>query len=412
MNKLEEICQKFSALKKLLNKSDIDQLCHHPFKSLSKEIKRYSKDDSSSMNLGLNMKNNPVNTYFNKSNNKNDEYYKNLLISLESAKKEPKSNDKHIKNNSQSPKMEKSRSPSINNNEDASPKIIKEKDNLEALEKEIFNEIKEKTIPLKEDEEENIETACNKNKINTTLSKTKTNKNISFYIIDKTDKNLNINQKIKEFLNSYEDKISLLLKSIPKMKSVDDYYYQNKESILIKYILDSKIINMDTIKKIIYLFFNALSKIFSALIKETETKINSLYNDIIDIIKIILNFIKILKTFIIHNGDDVDITFLKEMKIIGNYCVYVLIIKKYNYEYMSEIENKKEIEKKNNFFMDYMKYFKIINKIKYIFKDNIFIMKHFMVQPSMITFIDLLDMNRKIINLVKLLKNFFEHISS
>ena len=412
MNKLEEICQKFSALKKLLNKSDIDQLCHHPFKSLSKEIKRYSKDDSSSMNLGLNMKNNPVNTYFNKSNNKNDEYYKNLLISLESAKKEPKSNDKHIKNNSQSPKMEKSRSPSINNNEDASPKIIKEKDNLEALEKEIFNEIKEKTIPLKEDEEENIETACNKNKINTTLSKTKTNKNISFYIIDKTDKNLNINQKIKEFLNSYEDKISLLLKSIPKMKSVDDYYYQNKESILIKYILDSKIINMETIKKIIYLFFNALSKIFSALIKETETKINSLYNDIIDIIKIILNFIKILKTFIIHNGDDVDITFLKEMKIIGNYCVYVLIIKKYNYEYMSEIENKKEIEKKNNFFMDYMKYFKIINKIKYIFKDNIFIMKHFMVQPSMITFIDLLDMNRKIINLVKLLKNFFEHISS
>ena len=398
MNKLEEICQKFSALKKLLNKSDIDQLCHHPFKSLSKEIKRYSKDDSSSMNLGLNMKNNPVNTYFNKSNNKNDEYYKNLLISLESAKKEPKSNDKHIKNNSQSPKMEKSRSPSIINNEDASPKIIKEKDNLEALEKEIFNEIKEKTIPLKEDEEENIETACNKNKINTTLSKTKTNKNISFYIIDKTDKNLNINQKIKEFLNSYEDKISLLLKSIPKMKSVDDYYYQSKESILIKYILDSKIINMDTIKKIIYLFFNALSKIFSALIKETETKINSLYNDIIDIIKIILNFIKILKTFIIHNGDDVDITFLKEMKIIGNYCVYVLIIKKYNYEYMSEIENKKEIEKKNNFFMDYMKYFKIINKIKYIFKDNIFIMKHFMVQPSMITFIDLLDMNRKIIN--------------
>ena len=66
MNKLEEICQKFSTLKKLLNKSDIDQLCHHPFKSLSKEIKRYSKDDSSSMNLGLNMKNNPINTYFNK----------------------------------------------------------------------------------------------------------------------------------------------------------------------------------------------------------------------------------------------------------------------------------------------------------------------------------------------------------
>ena len=357
MNKLEEICQKFSTLKKLLNKSDIDQLCHHPFKSLSKEIKRYSKDDSSSMNLGLNMKNNPINTYFNKSNSKNDDYYKNLLISLESAKKEPKSYDKHINNNSQTPKIEKSRSPSINN-EDSSPKIIKEKDNLEVLEKEIFNEIKEKTIPLKEDEEENIETSSNKNKINATLSKTKSNQNISFYIIDKTDKNLNINQKIKEFLNSYEDKISLLLKSIPQMKSVDDYYYQNKESILIKYILDSNIINMDTIKKIIYLFFNALSKIFSALIKETENKINSLYNDII----------------------------------------YVLIIKKYNYEYMNEIENKKETEKKINFFSDYMKYFKIINKIKNIFKDNNMFIKHFMVQPSMITFIYLLDMNRKIIN--------------
>lgn len=397
MNKLEDICQKFSALKKLLNKSDIDQLCHHPFKSLSKEIKRYSKDDSSSMNLGLNMKNNPINTYFNKSNSKKDDYYQNLLISLESAKKEPKSNDKHINNNNQTPKIEKSRSPSINN-EDSSPKIINEKENLEALEKEIFNEIKEKTIPLKEDEEENIETSSNKNKINTTLGKNKSNKNISFYIIDKTDKNLNINQKIKEFLNNYEDKLSLLLKSIPKMKSVDDYYYQNKESILIKYILDSKIINMDTIKKIIYLFFNALSKIFSALTKETENKINSLYNDIIDIIKMILKFIKILKTFIINNGDDVDITFLKELKIIGNYCVYVLILKKYNYEYMSEIENKKETEKKINFFMDYMKYFKIINKIKYIFKDNNLLMKHFMVQPSMITFIDLLDMNRKIIN--------------
>lgn len=397
MNKLEEICQKFSTLKKLLNKSDIDQLCHHPFKSLSKEIKRYSKDDSSSMNLGLNMKNNPINTYFNKSNSKNDDYYKNLLISLESAKKEPKSYDKHINNNSQTPKIEKSRSPSINN-EDSSPKIIKEKDNLEVLEKEIFNEIKEKTIPLKEDEEENIETSSNKNKINATLSKTKSNKNISFYIIDKTDKNLNINQKIKEFLNSYEDKISLLLKSIPQMKSVDDYYYQNKESILIKYILDSNIINMDTIKKIIYLFFNALSKIFSALIKETENKINSLYNDIIDILKMILNFIKILKTFIINNGDDVDITFLKELKIIGNYCLYVLIIKKYNYEYMNEIENKKETEKKINFFSNYMKYFKIINKIKNIFKDNNMFIKHFMVQPSMITFIYLLDMNRKIIN--------------
>ena len=399
MNKLEEICQKFSSLKNLLNKSEIDQLCHHSFKSISKEIKRYSKDDTSSMNLELNTKNNPINTHLNKSNSKNDDYFKNLLISLESSKKEPKNNnnDKHIKNNNESPKIEKSRSPSINNGDD-SPKILKEKENLETFEKEEYNEIKEKTIPLKEDEEEYIETSSYKNKVNKTWNKTKSNKNISFYIIDKTDKNLNINVKIKEFLNNYDDKISSLSKTITQMKPVDDFYYKSKESLLIKYIVDSNIINMDTIKKIIHLCFNVLSKIFSAFIKETENKINSLYNDIVDIIKMILSFIKLLKTFIKNNGDNVDVTFLKEMKNIGNYCLYVLIIKKYNYEYMSEIENKKENEKKVDFFRHYMKYFKIINKIKPNFKENNLFMKHFMVQPSMISFIDLLEMNRKIIN--------------
>ena len=399
MNKLEEICQKFSSLKNLLNKSEIDQLCHHPFKSISKEIKRYSKDDTSSMNLELNTKNNPINTHLKKSNSKNDDYFKNLLISLESSKKEPKNNnnDKHIKNNNESPKIEKSRSPSINNGDD-SPKILKEKENLETFEKEEYNEIKEKTIPLKEDEEEYIETSSYKNKVNKTWNKTNSNKNISFYIIDKTDKNLNINVKIKEFLNNYDDKISSLSKTITQMKPVDDFYYKSKESLLIKYIVDSNIINMDTIKKIIHLCFNVLSKIFSAFIKETENKINSLYNDIVDIIKMILSFIKLLKTFIKNNGDNVDVTFLKEMKNIGNYCLYVLIIKKYNYEYMSEIENKKENEKKVDFFRHYMKYFKIINKIKPNFKENNLFMKHFMVQPSMISFIDLLEMNRKIIN--------------
>ena len=183
MNKLEEICQKFSSLKNLLNKSEIDQLCHHPFKSISKEIKRYSKDDTSSMNLELNTKNNPINTHLNKSNSKNDDYFKNLLISLESSKKEPKNNnnDKHIKNNNESPKIEKSRSPSINNGDD-SPKILKEKENLETFEKEEYNEIKEKTIPLKEDEEEYIETSSYKNKVNKTWNKTKSNKNITKYL--------------------------------------------------------------------------------------------------------------------------------------------------------------------------------------------------------------------------------------
>ena len=182
------------------------------------------------------------------------------------------------------------------------------------------------------------------------------------------------------------------------MKLVDDFYYKSKDSLLIKYIIDSNIINMETIKKLIHLCFNVLSKVFSTLIKETENKINSLYKDITDIITMILNFIQVIKTFIKNNGDNVDVSFLKEMKNIGNYCLYVMKIKKYNYEYMNEIESKKENEKKIEFFKDYMKYFKIVNKIKPFFKDNNLFMKHFMVQPSMISFIDLLEMNRKIIN--------------
>ena len=112
----------------------------------------------------------------------------------------------------------------------------------------------------------------------------------------------------------------------------------------------------------------------------------------------ILNNIKLIKKFIKNNSDNVDVTFLKEMKNIGNYCLYVIIIKKYNYEYMADIESKNENEKKIEFFKNYMKYFKIINKIKPIFKENTLFMKHFMVQPSMIGFLDIIEMNRKIIN--------------
>ena len=185
---------------------------------------------------------------------------------------------------------------------------------------------------------------------------------------------------------------------MPQMKLVDNFFYKSKESLLVKYIVDNNIINIDTIKKIIHLCFNVLSKVFSTLIKEPENKINSYFNDIADIINMQLNFIKLIKAFIKNNGDNVDVSFLKEMKNIANYCLYVIIVKKYNYEYMDEIENKKENEKKFEFFRDYMKYFKIINKIKPIFKDNNLFMKHFMVQPSMISFMDLFEMNRKIIN--------------
>ena len=401
MNKLEEICKKFSSLKNILNESNIQQLCKQPYKSLAQEMKKLNKDDSSSTNkLDLNTKKNQINSNLKKSDN----CYKNLLISLASSEKlhkenNNKNNDKNNNINS-SPNIERSRSPSINEGDDDSKITNKEKEkekNFDILDKEITNELKSKIIPLNEDEENN-ESSNNISKPNKNTNKEKTNKNISFYIIDKTDKNLNINEKITEFLDKYDDKLSSMSKNISQMKLVDNFFYKSKESLLIKYIVDNNIINIDTIKKIIHLCFNVLSKVFSILIKEPENKINSYFNDISDIINMQLNFIKLIKAFIKNNGDNMDVTFLKEMKNIANYCLYVIIIKKYNYEYMNEIENKKEIEKKIEFFRDYKKYFKIINKIKPIFKENNLFMKHFMVQPSMINFIDLLEMNRKIIN--------------
>ena len=393
MKKLEEICQKFSSLKNILNESNIEHICHRPFNSLSKEIKGMAKEDSSSNNLSEIHKNNPINPNSGKSNNKNDNCFKNLLISLESSKKTQKNN----LNINKSAKTDRSRSPSINK-EDDSPKIVNNGENKNILEDEMNNEIKSKIIPLNEDEEENNESSSYKIKSNKNLEKIKSNKNISFYIIDKTDKNLNISDKIKEFLNIYDDKLISLSKDLPQIKLVDNFFYKTKESLIMKYIRDNNIISIDTIKKLVHLCFNVLSKVFSVFTKETENKINSCLNDINEIITLILNFIKLIKKFINNNSDNVDVTFLKEMKNIGNYCLHAISLKKYNYEYMADIENKNENEKKIDFFKIYMKYFKIIGKIKPVFKENSLFMKHFMVQPSMIGVLDLIEMNRKIIN--------------
>ena len=396
MKKLEEICQKFSSLKNILNESNIEHICHRPYNSLSKEIKGMAKEDSSSNNLSEIPKNNPINPInpnSGKSNNKNDNCFKNLLISLESSKK----TQKNTLNINKSAKIERSPSPSINK-EDESPKILDNEENNNIFEDEMNNEIKSKIIPLNEDEQENNETSSYIIKSNKNLEKIKSNKNISFYIIDKNDKNLNISEKIREFLNIYDDKLTSMSKSIPQIKLVDNFFYKSKESLIMKYILDNNIINIDTIKKLIHLCFNVLSKVFSVFTKESENKINSSFNDITDLINLILNNIKTIKKFIKNNSDNVDVTFLKDMKNIGNYCLYVIILKKYNYDYMADIESKNENEKKIEFFKNYMKYFKIINKIKPIFKDNTLFMKHFMVQPSMIGFLDIIEMNRKIIN--------------
>ena len=63
-----------------------------------------------------------------------------------------------------------------------------------------------------------------------------------------------------------------------------------------------------------------------------------------------------------------------------------------------KLKIKRKMKKKIQFFNDYMEYLKIVNKIKNIFKDNNLFLKHFIIQPSMISFIDLLEINRKIIN--------------
>lgn len=214
MKKVEDICQKFTSLKRLLNESNILKLCNQPFKSIYNEIQKESKEDVSSQNLSLKEKNNLIKLNIDESNNKAEDYFKNLLISLESSKKEPKSpnKDKAINSNNikKSPKIERSRSPSINN----------DNDNRDKLEKEILNEIKGKTMALNEDEEENNESSSYKIKINNNFIKQKSNKNISFYIIDKIDKHLNISEKISEFLNDYDDKITLISKTIPQMKVV------------------------------------------------------------------------------------------------------------------------------------------------------------------------------------------------
>ena len=395
MDKLEEFSKKFYSLKKILNNSDIHQLCSQPFKSIILEIKGKSKEFSSSSKLpkSINNNNNNDTNIMHKANNNKDEFYKNLLTSLESSKKKQKPI-----NLTKTPKNDnKSHSPSINDMND-SPKILEDNNHINNNLKNDFNNFNNNTIPLNEDEEENNQSSNNLHKSNKSLSKIKSNENISFYIIDKTDKKLNILDKIKEYLNKYDVLLSSLREKASSIKEIDNFYYKNKESFLIKYIMDNNIINMDTIKKLIYLFFNVWSKIFNTFTKETDYNINLCFNDISNIINLILDLIKIIKNFIKNNGDNVDITFLKEMKIIGNYCLYVMVIKKYNYEYMIEIENKKDNDKKNMFFMEYMKYLKIVKKIKNIFKDNSLFMKHFLVQPNMINFIDLLEMNRKIIN--------------
>ena len=415
MNKLEEITKKFVLLKNKLDKSDILFLCNHSFRSLAGGINGLYKVQSSPNNTNTNSNNqkiekkNKTETKINISNfkpkpemnNKND-YLKNFLTTLESTKKNPK-NDKNktqIKKNNKS----KSVTPSIKEQSDNSPTIFNDDENHINKNEDLDSKSKtNKLIPLNEDEDEdedeNTYSINNNNKKQLNInSKKQKNKIVSINIIDKNDKNFNIKEKIIEKFSQFDSIISGLTKDLQKMNSIEAFYNEQKQKIISVNLVDNNIIHIEAIKKIIHLFFNTLSKIFNFLAKETENICNLHLNKIFDIIILIIDFVKQIIKFIKNNNNSVDVLFIKNIKLIGNYCLYVLYIKKYNYEYMLDIQKRKDDNKINEFFNKYMKYLKITKKTKNILKDNDIFTKHFMVQPNMISIIDLFEMNRKIIN--------------
>lgn len=399
MNKLELICQKFILLKNHLDKSDINFLSNHSFRSITNGLKGLYKDESSQNNT------NSINKTNEKENNTqkkiNKDYLKNLLIGLESSKIKSKSEKNNTKNSNIKNKI-KSVTPSNKDVSDNSPAIINDDENdninkIEDIETKSSN-INNNTIPLNEnEEEENHENSPNIKKQLNSSTKKENKKKISINIIDKKNK-INVKELIINNFSKFGSLLNDFNKYAPKINTIELFYNEQKEKIISMYFVGGDIIYIDTIKKITHLFFNVLSKAFNCLAKETENICNSCLNTIFDIINLIIDFLKNIKQLIKNNNEKIDIYFLSNIKIIGNYCMYVLIIKKYNYEYMIEIQNKKDNNKINEFFNIYSKYLKTVNKMKNIFKDNDMFLKHFMFHPCMVNFIDLFEMNRKIIN--------------
>ena len=420
MNKLEEICQKFLLLKKRLDKSDINFLCNHSFKSLACGVKGLYKQQLSPNNNKSpkilnkteeksNNKDNNISNIKSNSKNNNKDCLKNLLISLESTKTKSKSviNDKNIKITTNK-KNNNNKSPSIKDISN-SPTIINEEENhinkKEEIESKSNINNNNNTIPLNEEEDNsnnNINNNNNNNKnnknSNSKIKKKKINKNLPINVRDKDNKNFDLREKIIENFTTYNSYLSKLVEILPKVNDIQKFYNQNKDKIISEELKNINVIYFFSIKKIIHLCFNTLSKLFNLLAKGTEQECNIGLNIILDIINLIINFIKIIKKHIKNNKDGIDLLFLKDIKSIGNYCLYILILKKNDYEYMLEVQNKKDNDKINEFFNNYLAYFKSVNKLKKILKDNNMFIKHFMIQPSMISFIDIFEMNRKIIN--------------
>jgi len=412
MNKLEEICQKFLLLKKKLDKEDYNFLCNHSFKSLKCGFKGLYKETN--LQTNTNNKNNsnekenkpkPKKIDSNSKNNNNKECLKNLLFSLEMTKTKSKSdknsnkNKKKEKNNDQ----DKSTSPNINDMSN-SPSIVNDEENKVNNAKEDDNKsnINSNLISLNEedDEQTNKNNSDKKNKnLNSKIPK-KSGNSTNFYInlIDKDNKDFNLREKILDNFSNYSKILSKLTEILPKINEVENFFNQNKEKMISNDLKNINIVYIKSIKKFIHLYFNTLSKIFNTLSKGTENDCNFSLNVVLDLITLIINFIKLIKKFIKNNNENVDVTFLKDIKSIGKYCMYVLILKKNDYEYMIEAQNKKDVKKVNEFFNNYLNYFKSVHKLQKIFKENTTLIKHFMIQPTMVSFIDLVEMNKKIIN--------------
>lgn len=420
MNKLKEICNKFLLLKKRFDKPGINFLCNHSYRSLTGEIKGLYKEEKESSKTDPNFKSKTnekqakegkANILGKKSSSKNinnNDCFKKIIMSLESSNLKTKNENKNnkinviensISNSNIKKNKDESVTPSIKEMNDNSPTILNDEDNDNKTNKKNNNEdldIKilsnNNTIKLNEDEENS--NANNKNDI----KKQKYKKFPSINIIDKDDKNINIKEIIIDNFSSFGTQLGKLTEKVTSMSSIEAFYNEQRQKIISLNLNDGDIIYIEAIKKIIHLFFNTLSKIFKCIARETENMCSLCLNNILDIINLIIDCIKPIKKFIKNNNKNVDIMFLKDIKIIANYCLYVLCIKKSNYEYMLEIQKKKENDKINTFFHNYMKYFKTINKVKIILKDNNMFIKHFTIQPTMINYIELFEMNRRIIN--------------
>ena len=428
MNKVEEIIQKFLLLKTKLDKSDISFLCHHSFRSLTSGIKGLYKD-SLSPNKANQINNNNEKELKKEINNNNEkeikketnndksnmksnnkDYFKNLLISLESTKTKNENNkkNKNIKNSETKNNEGKKSIPKLKKDEfDKSPTILNDNENqINTYNEEESIPNSNNLISLNENEEEKSNNTNNLQKMeNSNTKRRKIEKKISINIIDKDDKNLNIKEKIIENFYEFSNRLSYLVKIFPKMNSIESFYIEQKEKIKTSE-LNYNTIYIGTIKKIVHLSFNILSKIFNFLSKETENSCHMSLNGIFDILDLNIQITKKIKKFIKNNCDSCDLSFFKNIKIVGNYCYSVLFIKKNNYENMVKIQNRNDSEQKNKFFNNYINYLKSVNKLKHIFKDNNLFSKHFMLQPTMISLVELYEMNRKIIN-YQLNANFF-----